>query len=149
MHKNVNYIKWWKMWKRQFAKSEKVNFNYLKTSKKCKNRGGLISALKPGPVVPPGIEKVPNQAARKTQSVSFGHLSDILAFFRGGQFLSLFLSLFLVLCFVTFWWFSFSCFCHFLCFYDFVDFHVFVDLWFLIIFCHFSCVTSILITFCV
>jgi len=50
----------------------------------------LISALKPGPVVPPGIEKVPNQAARKTQSVDFAHLSDILAFFRGGHFFTLF-----------------------------------------------------------
>jgi len=49
-----------------------------------------ISALKPGPVVPPGIEKVPNQAARKTQSVDFGHLSDILAFFGVPQFLTLF-----------------------------------------------------------
>ena len=55
-------------------------------SKKVKNRGGLISALKPGPVVPPGIEKTPDQAARKTQSVDFGHLSDILAFLGGGQF---------------------------------------------------------------
>jgi len=61
-----------------------------------------ISALKPGPVVPPGIEKVPDQAARKTQSVDFGHLSDILAFFRGGRFLSLFL--------ITF---SLFVFCHF------------------------------------
>jgi len=53
-------------------------------------RGGHFSALKPGPVVPPGIEKVPNQAARISQSVDFGHLSDILAFFRGGRFLTLF-----------------------------------------------------------
>jgi len=45
-----------------------------------------ISALKPGPVVPPGTQKVPDQAARKTQSVDFGHLSDILAILRGGQF---------------------------------------------------------------
>ena len=55
-----------------------------------KKRGGLISALKPGPVVPPGIEKAPNQAARKTQSVKKCHLSDILAIFRGGHFLTLF-----------------------------------------------------------
>ena len=49
-----------------------------------------ISALKPGPVVPPGTQKVPDQAARISQSVNFGHLSDILAFFRGGRFLTLF-----------------------------------------------------------
>jgi len=61
-----------------------------------------FSALKPGPVVPPGIEKVPDQAARKTQSVDFGHLSDILAFLRGGRFLTLFSSIFVDLNFVTF-----------------------------------------------
>jgi len=55
-----------------------------------------ISALKTGPVVPPGIEKVPNQAARISQSVKKCHLSDILAFFRGGHFFHLFL------CFYTF-----------------------------------------------
>jgi len=43
-------------------------------------RGGHFSALKPGPVVPPGIEKTPDQAARISQSVDFGHLSDILGF---------------------------------------------------------------------
>ena len=77
---------------------------------------GSISALKPGPVVPPGIEKVPNQAARKTQSVDFTHLSDILAILRGGQFLSLFLSFFSDLIFITFLTFAFS---------DFVTFSVF------------------------
>jgi len=87
--------------------------------------GGSISALKPGPVVPPGTQKVPDQAARISQSVSFGHLSDILGFLRGGQFLTLFLSLFLVFDFITFITFSFSHFCHFLCFYDFVDFVIF------------------------
>jgi len=51
-------------------------------------RGGHFSALKPGPVVPPGTQKVPDQAARISQSVDFGHLSDILAFFRGGRFLT-------------------------------------------------------------
>ena len=71
-------------------------------SKKCKNRGGLISALKPGPVVPPGTQKTPDQAARNSQSVDFGHLSDILAFLRGGQFLSLFLLLFHDFDFITF-----------------------------------------------
>jgi len=53
-------------------------------SKNDQNRGGLISALKPGPVVPPGIEKTPDQAARISQSVDFGHLSDILAILGGG-----------------------------------------------------------------
>jgi len=64
-----------------------------------------ISALKPGPVVPPGTQKCPDQAARKTQSVDFGHLSDILAFFRGGQFLTLFLSHFHDFDFITFFTF--------------------------------------------
>jgi len=90
-------------------------------------------------VVPPGTQKVPDQAARKTQTVDFAHLSDILAFFRGGHFLTLFLSLFLVLHFITFYDFPFSGFvtfftfslflilslfefCHFLSF--FVIFHV-------------------------
>jgi len=59
-------------------------------SKNIKNRGGLNPALKPGPVVPPGIEKTPDQAARISQSVSFGHLSDILAIFRGGSFFDTF-----------------------------------------------------------
>jgi len=61
-----------------------------------------ISALKPGPVVPPGTQKVPDQAARKTQTVDFGHLSDILAFFMGGRFLTLFLSFFDHFNFITF-----------------------------------------------
>ena len=82
----------------------------------CKNRGGLISALKPGPVVPPGTQKTPDQAARNSQSAVFGHLSDILAFFRGGHFLTLFLSLFHDFDFLTFYTFSFSC---FLCFVTF------------------------------
>jgi len=53
--------------------------------------GGVhFSALKPGPVVPPGIEKTPDQAARISQSVDFGHLSDILGFLGGCRFLTLF-----------------------------------------------------------
>ena len=84
-----------------------------------------ISALKPGPVVPPGIEKVPDQAARKTQTVDFGHLSDILAFFRGGQFLTLFLSLFHDFNFITFLTFVFLC---------FVTFSVFLIFWFFLFF---------------
>jgi len=67
-----------------------------------------ISALKSGPVVPPGIEKRPDQAARISQSVDFGHLSDILAFLRGGHFLTLFLSYFVFFSFVTFCVFAFS-----------------------------------------
>ena len=53
-------------------------------------RGGHFSALKPGPVVPPGIEKTPDQAARISQSVDFGHLSDILTILGGYRFLTLF-----------------------------------------------------------
>jgi len=105
-------------------------------SKKCENRGGLISALKPGPVVPPGIEKVPNQAARKTQSVKKCHLSDILAILRGGAFFDHFLCFFTFLI-LTFWWFlifSLFTFYHFFCFLDFVTFYV---LMVLINFCHF------------
>ena len=66
-----------------------------------KNRGGLISALKPGPVVPPGTQKTPDQAARNSQSVDFGHLSDILAILGGVTFL-MFFSLFHDFDFVTF-----------------------------------------------
>jgi len=65
---------------------KKVKMSTTKHQKSAKIGGGLISALKPGPVVPPGIEKTPDQAARKTQTVDFAHLSDILAFLRGGQF---------------------------------------------------------------
>jgi len=67
-----------------------------------------ISALKPGPVVPPGTQKVPDQAARISQSVSFGHLSDILGFLRGGHFFHYFLSFFTDFNFITFHTFSFS-----------------------------------------
>jgi len=107
-----------------------------KWSKNDENRGGLISALKPGPVVPPGIEKTPDQAARISQSAVFGHLSDILAFFRGGSIFVTFLCFFTFLIF-HFWWFlilSFFVFCHFFCFLDFVTFSL---LMILINFCHF------------
>jgi len=77
------------MQKHENAKIRKVK-NDKKWSKNSEKGGGLISALKPGPVVPPGIEKTPDQAARISQSVDFGHLSDILAFFRGGHFFTLF-----------------------------------------------------------
>jgi len=95
--------------------------------------GGLISALKPGPVVPPGTQKVPNQAARISQSVSFGHLSDILTFFRGGSFFDHFSHFF------TFMILSFSHFCIFwflsiLMIFDFLHFWWF---WVLLIFDHF------------
>ena len=69
--------------------------------------GGSISALKPGPVVPPGTQKVPDQAARISQSVDFAHLSDILAFFRGGRFLTLFSHFFVDFNFITFLTFAF------------------------------------------
>ena len=78
------------MIKHENVKHEKCEKRNHKISKKVKNRGGLISALKPGPVVPPGTQKTPDQAARNSQSVDFAHLSDILAFLRGGHFLTLF-----------------------------------------------------------
>jgi len=53
-------------------------------------------------VVPPGTQKTPDQAARISQSVDFGHLSDILGFLGGGRFLTLFLSFFDHFNFVTF-----------------------------------------------
>jgi len=81
-YKNINFTKMticikWKMHK--------------KVSKNIKNRGGLNPALKPGPVVPPGTQKTPDQAARISQSVDFGHLSDILAILGGVSFFDLFL----------------------------------------------------------
>jgi len=85
----------------------------------------LISALKSGPVVPPGIEKVPNQAARISQSVDFGHLSDILTLFEVPHFLTLFLLIFI---------FTLFSFCAFLCF---CIFHVLLILMKLT-FCHFD-----------
>jgi len=106
-----------------------------------------ISALKPGPVVPPGTQKVPNQAARISQSVDFGHLSDILAILRGGHFFTLFCH-FYDFHFYHFITFSFSAFCHFLCFSDFGNFGVFWFWSFLLIFVTFSCCWLILVTFC-
>ena len=67
-------------------------------------------------MVPPGIEKTPDQAARISQSVDFGHLSDILPFFGVPHFLTLFLSYF---------GFSILSLFHFL---DFLHFLVFVIL---------------------
>jgi len=84
-----------------------------------------FSALKPGPVVPPGTQKVPNQAARISQSVNFGHLSDILGFLGGVPFFDIFWSFFTF----HFSWFYHFCifwFCHFSHFLDFVDFHCFL-----------------------
>jgi len=121
--------------------------NDKKWSKKCEKRGGLISALKPGPVVPPGIEKTPDQAARISQSGDFGHLSDILAILRGGRFLTHFSSFF-TFAFLHFWWFSVFVFCHFFCFSDFPLFRVFLFSGFLINFVDFLLLWWILITFC-
>ena len=70
-------------------------------------------------MVPPGIEKTPDQAARISQSVDFGHLSDILPFFGVPHFLTLFFDDFH---FVTFDDFHFFSFCTFS---DFVTFGVF------------------------
>jgi len=90
-------------------------------------------------VVPPGTQKVPDQAARISQSVSFGHLSDILGFLRGGHFFTLFLSLFLVLHFVTFSGFVFFTFSHFITFLILSIFDVFCIFWFLSLFHFFYC----------
>jgi len=131
MIKNVNSRKSWKCKKHENDKCAKV----IKCKTRVKilrlHRGGLISALKPGPVVPPGTQKVPNQAARKTQSVDFAHLSDILAFLRGGHFLTLFLSYFCVFDFVTFLLFhDFD----FVTFYTFLIFSILTLFHFLLIF---------------
>jgi len=88
---------------------------------------GSISALKPGPVVPPGTQKTPDQAARISQSVDFGHLSDILGFLGYPPFFHYFLT-FLTFSFYHFFTFSIFWFCHFCHFFSFVDFW-----WFLIL----------------
>jgi len=64
-------------------------------------------------VVPPGIEKVPDQAARISQSVDFGHLSDILPFFGVPHFLTLFLLIFSFSLLSLFHFLHFSDFCVF------------------------------------
>jgi len=105
-----------------------------------------FSALKPGPVVPPGTQKVPDQAARISQSVDFGHLSDILAFLGGYRFLIIFCHFltFSFYHFFTFSHFTFSRFCHFSDFVDFdtflsfiifVTFYTFLWFWFIFKFC--------------
>ena len=68
-------------------------------------------------MVPPGIEKTPDQAARISQSVDFALFGDILGFLRGGHFLTLFLSYFS---------FSILSFFHFFTFVDFCDFLILV-----------------------
>jgi len=105
--------------------------------------GGVhFSALKPGPVVPPGTEKRPDQAARISQSVDFGHLSDILGFLGGVSFFDIFWSFFTFpfyhfFTFHTFqfcWFYHFSDFVNFITFYDFgifVTFHDFLLFWFI------------------
>jgi len=117
-----NVIKWWNA-KCQKCVSDENVIKILRLP-----RGGLISALKPGPVVPPGTQKTPDQAARNSQSVDFGHLSDILGFLGGGRFLTHFWSIFHHFNFITFSLFPFS---------DFVTFHDFWFCWFLSLF-HFS-----------
>ena len=91
-----------------------------------------ISALKPGPVVPPGTQKTPDQAARISQSVDFGHLSDILGFLWGGSIFDTFFTLFHFYIFIILSLFHFLLF-HFFWFYRFLDFCHFLS------FCHFSC----------
>ena len=102
-----------------------------------------FSALKPGPVVPPGIEKVPNQAARISQSVKKCHLSDILGFLRGGRFFDVFFtfSWFQIYHFSDFCIFEF---CHFLCFLIFLILSLFNFWWFL---SKFYCCDEFLIIF--
>jgi len=58
-------------------------------------------------VVPPGIEKTPDQAARISQSVDFALFRDILAFFDPPHFLTHF-SLFHFVDFDHFVFFTFS-----------------------------------------
>jgi len=105
-------------------------------SKNSEKRGGLISALKPGPVVPPGIEKTPDQAARISQSVDFGHLSDILAILRGGHFFDIFCHFFTFLILMIFH-FSVFLILSLLMIFDFCHFYCFYILMILINFCHF------------
>jgi len=125
-----------KMYKSQNMKMRKI------MSKNIKNRGGLNSALKPGPVVPPGIEKTPDQAARISQSVDFGHLSDILAILGGVSFFDLFLCFltFLILMILSFSVFLFLSLFHFFTFSCFITFCV---LLIFVIFCHFFVVDII------
>ena len=92
-----------------------------------------FSALKPGPVVPPGTQKTPDQAARISQSVDFAHLSDILAFFRGGHFFHYFWS-FSTFPFYHFCWFLIFWFCWFCHFFNFAVFWCFLSF---VIFDHF------------
>ena len=101
-HKNRKKWKTEKVTKIRKCKSEKSDKMTKLKSVKQKNVIKIlrltppmsISALKPGPVVPPGTEKRPDQAARISQSVDFGHLSDILTILGGSQFLTLFYHLF-------------------------------------------------------
>jgi len=83
--KNVQFVTSLKCAKSENVQNEKgENANHDQNSPSA--RGVHFSALKPGPVVPPGTQKTPDQAARISQSAVFGHLSDILAFLRGGHF---------------------------------------------------------------
>jgi len=109
--------------------------NDEKWSKNGQKRGVSISALKPGPVVPPGTQNTPDQAARISQSVDFGHLSDILAILGVGSIFDVF-SLFYVLHFHVFVFFCFSVFVTFCIFMilmifsfsEFLDFCQFLSL---------------------
>jgi len=100
-----------------------------------KEMRGSISALKPGPVVPPGTQKVPNQAARISQSVKKCHLSDILGFLGYPPFFHYFYH-FLTFSFYHFFTFSIFWFCWFCHFFNFVDFCHFLSF---VNFGHFSC----------
>jgi len=117
MSKNVtfhHFINFTQMQNTEMRKSQKVKMkNVVKILRLTPPMS--FSALKPGPVVPPGIEKVPNQAARISQSVDFTHLSDILTFLRGYQFLTLFIT-FSLFTFIHFSVFAFSDFVTFVTF---------------------------------
>ena len=122
MWKRQKSQKWWKHQNHENAKINKIKKVIKWKSENAKNDVKILrltplmsfSALKPGPVVPPGIEKTPDQAARISQSVDFALFGDILGFLRGGHFLTLFFddfdfitfSLFCVFAFSWFWWFS-------------------------------------------
>jgi len=135
--KNTKMIKMCKLENMKMQKCDQILHKEMR---------GSISALKPGPVVPPGTQKTPDQAARISQSVDFGHLSDILAILGGVSFFDLF-SHFFTFSFLSFYHFSvflfftlfhFFWFSHFYCFSVLMIFDQFLLFFVLMInFCHF------------
>jgi len=148
LHQNWSIYQLHKM-----GKNVKMHNSQITKMKKCVKILRLtppmsFSALKPGPVVPPGIEKTPDQAARISQSVDFGQLSDILAILGGGRFFTVFCHFFtfpfchflmilifsLLSLFHFFWFCRFWCFCVLIIFVDFCHFFMLM-----INFDHFLC----------